>query len=93
MDKEHVEMLKKLFESEDFHDEDEMRDNDETDIIIIKNMTRGRNNPCSHEGQHNCEMRCKHDNCSGNSFQHCHVNNCNGDARCNVVYGGCINRH
>lgn len=92
MDKKHADMFKELLDSKDFDEEIEMLEDEEADIIVIKGMSRGRNNPCSHEGQSNCEMRCKHDSCSGNSFQHCHVNNCGGDARCNIVYGGCTNR-
>jgi hypothetical protein len=45
----------------------------------------GGNNPCGHEGQAHCPMRCKQDAIGPGSVYHCHVNNCGGNARCNAV--------
>lgn len=52
--------------------------------VGIKSRDDG-NNPCGEDGQANCPMRCKQDNIGPGWVHHCHVNNCGGNARCNMV--------
>jgi len=59
------------------------------EVEDIKVISAGKkegsgNNPCSHEGQADCQPRCIQDDIGLNHAYHCHVNNCGGP-RCNTV--------
>lgn len=82
MDDEIREALNKLLE----HGKGMDSDDNEIDVVSagVKSRNAG-NNPCGNEGQDPCPPRCVQDDIGIDHVHHCHVNNCNGDARCNKV--------
>lgn len=78
------EALKTLFEYVGLTGDEEI---EEVEVVMTSKASdtlRG-NNPCGHEGQANCPMRCKQDDIGPGKIYHCHVNNCGG-SRCNKVF-------
>jgi hypothetical protein len=78
------EALKTLFEYIGLPGDEEIED---VEVITTRKAsdTLHGNNPCSHEGQADCRMRCKHNVIKPGQFYHCHVNNCDGSGKCNTV--------